>query len=59
MDQKLLINNEYVRVQLFPEMERCFYLEMNEIGFPIYLHMKNVSNSGFLYVGYNREFPGI
>ena len=54
IDQQELKNNECVRVQLLPEREQFFYVKVKEIGFPIYVHLKNVSSSAILFVGYNR-----
>ena len=32
---------------------------MSEVIFPVYLQIQNLKNSGRIYVGYDREFPGI
>ena len=48
-----------VRVQLLPNTQDFYYLGMEDCSFPIRIILRNVRNSGTLFVGYDREHPGV
>ena len=51
---KKLNIDKMVKIQLFPNAEDFYFLSMEDCCFPIRIIMKNVRNSGTLFVGYDR-----
>ena len=47
------------RIQLFPYNQAYFSIDLSVMMFPIRVFVKNVRNEGTLYVGYDKEFPGV
>lgn len=46
-------------VNLFPHSQEFYYLTVISYVFPMRILIKNVRNEGVIYVGYDREYPGI
>ena len=46
-------------VNLFAHSQEFYYLTVVSYVFPLRILLKNVRNDGVLFVGYDREYPGI
>ena len=48
-----------LKLQLFSYSQEYFSIDMASLIFPIRIFVKNVRNEGTLFVGYDRQFPGV
>lgn len=42
-----------------PYNEEYFYISTDLLIFPVRIVIKNVKNEGTLYVGYDKQYPGV
>lgn len=56
---KQIETDRVYKINLLPHSPEFYYLEMNNCVFPLKVLVKNVRSDGVIYVGYDRDHPGI